>query len=73
MTDGEDKGKGFLDSLKPTWRDALYAVLGIGVGMKAPGYLRAKAEEQARYQAKILVEEMHKQEELYKQKKAGEG
>jgi len=68
-----DDGKGFWDSVKPTLRDAVYAALGIGIGLKAPEYLRAKTEEQARYQAKIFAEELHKQEELYKQKKAGEG
>jgi len=64
----EGKGEGF----KLTWRDAIAAGLGVLVGWKAPEYMRAKAEESARYQAKILAEELHKQDELYK-KKAGEG
>ncbi|MCX6821031.1 MAG: hypothetical protein NT016_03710 [Candidatus Aenigmarchaeota archaeon] len=62
---GED-GKSFLDGLKPTWRDALYAALGIGVGIKAPGYLRAREEENARRQAKFIAEEVQKQLGLYK-------
>ena len=66
-----DDGKSFWDGLKPTWRDALYAALGIGVGMKAPEYLRAKEEEKARYQAKLIAEEVQKH--LGQYKKPGEG
>lgn len=61
-----DEGKSFLDGLKPTWRDAAYAALGIGIGVKAPEYLRAKEDEHARRQAKLIAEEVQKQLGQYK-------
>jgi len=73
MVDGDEKGKGFWDGIKPTLRDAVYGILGMGIGVKAPGYVREKLEEQARYQARIFAEETRKQEELYKQKKTEGG
>ena len=68
-----DDNKSFWDSMRPKWRDALAAGVGVVLGVKVPEYVKGKLEEQQRYQAKIFVEEMHKQEDLYKQKKAGEG
>lgn len=64
-----DDGKG--DGFKPTWRDAIAAGIGALLGWKAPEYVRAKVEEQARYQAKIIAEEVQKQ--LGQYKKPGDG
>jgi len=69
MVDGDEKGKGIRESIRPTLKEAVYGILGIGIVLKAPGYVRSKLEEQARYQARIFAEETRKQEELYKQKK----
>jgi len=73
MTDGEDKGKGFLDSLKPTWRDAIYAGIGALATIKLPKYVENALDSYQRKQAKLLAEELRKSGEPYKTEKAGEG